>query len=161
MSKSTRRGASAARSDVPAGAARFTDNYLPYLLAQASALACAAFADDLRTARLSNLAWRIMATLRDDGTLSIGRLSEIVLARQPRVTQVVNGLARDGLVERRNSSADGRVTMVKVSPFGKRRIEALLGVARAREAFARTALGASNLRLLKTLLRRLACDRAA
>lgn len=132
---------------------RFTDDYLPFLLAQASAVACAEFADSLRAARLSNLAWRIMATLRDEGPLSVGRLSEIVLARQPRVTQIVNDLARARYVDRRASAADGRVTMVAITAKGERRIGTLLGTAKAREGFALAAIGPGELGRLKRLLR--------
>ncbi|MGH7003475.1 MAG: MarR family winged helix-turn-helix transcriptional regulator [Alphaproteobacteria bacterium] len=156
---STRRAAqktSAARiNPARAGTARFTDDYLPFLLAQTSAVACAAFADALRSAHLSNLAWRIMATLGDEGPLSVGRLSEIVLARQPRVTQIVNDLVKAGFVERRALRADGRVTMVEISARGRKRIDALLGAARAREAFAHDAVGPAGLRQLKSLLRQL------
>jgi DNA-binding MarR family transcriptional regulator len=139
---------------------RFTDDYLPFLLAQASAIACAEFADDLRAARLSNLAWRVLATLSDEGALSIGRLSEIVLAQQPRVTQIAKGLVRAGLVSRRDSRADGRVTIVEITTLGRQRIKTLLQAATAREAFARAALGEPQLHRLKSLLQRLLQARA-
>ena len=145
----------ASNGGAPRAGTRFTDDYLPFLLAQTSAVACAAFADTLRSARLSNLAWRIMATLGDEGALSVGRLSEIVLARQPRVTQIVNDLVKAGFVERRASEADGRVTMVEISPRGRKRIEALLGAAKSREAFALAVLGPAGVKQLKSLLRQL------
>ena len=135
--------------------ANFTADYLPFLLAQSSAVACAAFAEELREAGLNNLAWRIMATLRDEGTLSIGRLSEIVLARQPRVTQIVNGLVRAGYVARRAAAEDARVTLVTITTSGRARIGAMLAKAKAREDFALTTLGARDLKQLKSLLRRL------
>jgi DNA-binding MarR family transcriptional regulator len=159
VKKPSGRRVGATRDAVRNSAERFTDDYLPFLLAQTSAVACAAFADALRAERLSNLAWRIMATLRDEGALSIGRLSEIVLARQPRVTQIINDLVAAGYVKRRNSNADGRVTIAEISPLGRKRIGALLDAAKAREAFAHAALGAADLRLLKTLLRRLLSHR--
>ena len=155
MSKPSRRRAGGKQGAANAPAARFTDDYLPFLLAQTSAVACAAFAEALRAERLSNLAWRILATLRDEGELSIGRLSQIVLARQPRVTQIINDLADSGYVRRRSSNADGRVTIVEISPRGRHRIGALLGAAKEREEFAQAALGAADLRQLKSLLRRL------
>lgn len=154
MSKLKQKKSGAAASH-PRRAANFTADYLPFLLAQSSAMACAAFADELRDAGLNNLAWRIMATLRDEGVLSIGRLSEIVLARQPRVTQIVNGLARAGLVSRRAAPQDARVTLVEITLRGRSRIGAMLAKAKAREDFAVAALGARDVQRLKGLLRRL------
>ncbi len=155
MTKVSPRRKRAAARGRSAKSAHFTGDYLPFLLAQSSAVACAAFADELRAARLSNLAWRILASLRDEGALSIGRLSEVVLARQPRVTQIVNDLVRAGLVARRASRTDKRITLVEISAHGRKRIGALLGAAKARETFAVAALGARGVRKLKSLLRRL------
>lgn len=137
---------------------RFTDDYLPYLLAQASARACAAFADALKAEKLVNLSWRILATLHDEGSLSIGALSRIVLGQQPRVTQIVNALARQGLVTRGPGADDRRVTLVTITARGRRRIVAVFATARAHEGFAQDTLGPADLARLKALLRRLVAE---
>ncbi len=155
--KSTGRGRARARGG-NGKTGRFTDDYLPYLLAQASARACAAFADSLKAARLVNLSWRILATLHDEGSLSIGALSRIVLGQQPRVTQIVNALARQGLVTRGPGADDRRVTLVTITARGRRRIVAVFATARAREGFAQDALGPADLATLKSLLRRLLAE---
>lgn len=158
-----KKGTAHARARAQAGSGgtgRFTDDYLPYLLAQASARACAAFADALKAEKLVNLSWRILATLHDEGSLSVGALSRIVLGQQPRVTQVVNALARQGLVSRGPGADDRRVTLVTITARGRRRIVAVFATARAREGFAQDRLGPADLAMLKRLLRRLVAEPA-
>jgi DNA-binding MarR family transcriptional regulator len=64
------------------------------------------------------------------------------------------------LVSRRDSRADGRVTIVEITTLGRQRIKTLLQAATAREAFARAALGEPQLHRLKSLLQRLLQARA-
>jgi DNA-binding MarR family transcriptional regulator len=71
------------------------------------------------------------------------------------VTQIVNGLARAGLVSRRAAPRDARVTLVEITVRGRSRIGAMLAKAKAREDFAVAALGARDVQRLKDLLRRL------
>ncbi len=134
---------------------RFTDSYLPYLLAQASALACAEFQGSLRAASLGGLAWRMLATLSDERALTIGKLSRIVLAQQPHVTQVATQLERKGWVARRQPEHDRRQTRVTITKTGRRRVFSLLEEARRREKFALEALSAEELGTLKSLLRKM------
>jgi DNA-binding MarR family transcriptional regulator len=133
----------------------FTHEYLPYLLAQASAMTCAEFTAPLRDAKLSNIGWRILATLHDVEALTIGDLSRIVLTRQPRATQVTKELEREGLVERRQDHSDRRKTYVGITEEGRRYIGELFVEAATREKVASNRLSPQELRQLKLLLRRL------
>lgn len=98
---------------------RFIDDYLPYLLAQSSAIACAGFDERIRRAGLAGKAWRVLATLADGDGMTIGQLSRFILMQQPRATQVIMQLEEDGLVERRQSSKDRRRTFVFITPPGR------------------------------------------
>jgi DNA-binding MarR family transcriptional regulator len=140
------------------GKERFTDEYLPYLLAQASAIACAHAAPAIRGARLNAVAWRILATLNDEDCMTIGHLSRVVLTQQPRVTQVVGQLEKKELVVRNQSKEDRRRTLVSITDKGRQRIRAMFQSAKENEQFALRALNDEEFDQLKGLLRRLVTD---
>jgi DNA-binding MarR family transcriptional regulator len=134
---------------------RFTDDYLPFLLAQASASVCAEFAEPIRLANVSNVGWRILASLRDEGEMSVGDLSKIVLTIQPRVTQILKELESGRLIKKRRDLQDKRRTLIQITAEGRERVNALMYTAKACEQSATKPLSPSDLRQLKHLLRKL------
>lgn len=80
-------------------------------------------ASGLSPARLSALMVLVFA-----GPLTVGRLAAAEGVRSPTMTGIVNGLAAEGLVDRRTASRDNREVEVIVTPKGRR----LLNAARRR-----------------------------
>ena len=78
----------------------FTDDYLLYLLAQASAEASAQFHGELKKKGIPVLNWRILASLHPDNMLTIGKLASHALAHQTTLTRAVDRLEKQGLVRR-------------------------------------------------------------
>lgn len=67
--------------------------------------------------------------------MKVSEISQLLKVTPPTVTQIINTLEKDGLIERRIDPNDRRVVKIKLSPKG-------MEVARkAREAFTETLLG--------------------
>lgn len=96
----------------------FTDDYLLFLLAQASAVASNAFHDELRKGGLSVSTWRILASLFPDLRLTVNGLAQKCLLKQPTLTRALDRLERDGLVKRLASSNDRRQVLIELTKPG-------------------------------------------
>ena len=79
---------------------RFVDNYLPALLAQASQLISSEFHEVARQEGFSVSEWRVMASLAGGDAVSIGRLAQITVTKQPTVTRLLDRMETQGQVER-------------------------------------------------------------
>lgn len=113
---------------------RFIDDYLPYLLAQASHLACRRFDAYLKPLGITQGQWRVLATLADSGPLSVGELEPFVLATQSAVSKAVDRMERDGLVERAAEASDRRRVRVTITERGRALVRRLRDSARLHEA---------------------------
>jgi MarR family transcriptional regulator, organic hydroperoxide resistance regulator len=97
----------------------FTDDYLLFLLAQASAAASEAFHAELRQAGLRVSTWRILASLYPCEALTVGALAEKCLLKQPTLTRALDRMERDGLVKRAHSTIDRRSVFVELTAAGR------------------------------------------
>lgn len=137
----------------PAG--RFADGYLAALLAQASQLISAEFHAVVRQAGLSVSEWRTLATLSDGAAVSIGRLAQITLLKQPTLTRLIDRMERRGQIARVPHEGDGRVTLVRITSAGRRKVSRLIRLARAHERRVLEPLGLERSGQLKATLRRI------
>lgn len=85
----------------------------------------------LSPARLSALSVLVFA-----GPMTVGRLAAAEGVKSPTMTGIVNGLAAEGLVDRRAGATDNRSVEVLVTPKGRR----LFSAARKRRVEAVAAL---------------------
>ncbi|MBL8671079.1 MAG: MarR family transcriptional regulator [Alphaproteobacteria bacterium] len=146
---------------MPAGAARFVDGYLAYLLARASHLVSAQFHARLPEARLSVAEWRVLCTLSDGDRLAVGALARFVLHKQPTLTKILDRMARRGWVKRAASEADGRIVLVRITAAGRRKVAPLLAAAKRHEADVLAGSGGAEAEALKAVLRDLIARCAA
>lgn len=139
--------------------ARFTDDYLLYLLARASHQASGQFHSRLRALGVPAQHWSVLAALGDGEAVTISTLARIVLLKQPTLTKVIDRMEKLGLVERRASASDRRQVLVHVTRRGRGVVRGLLKRAKAHEAEVLAGYGpAEAMRLkvaLRTLIRRL------
>jgi DNA-binding MarR family transcriptional regulator len=135
---------------------RFVDSYLGYLLGQANHALYKDFDAHVRAAGLSSIEWRVLATLHDGGPLTVSRLADEVLAKQPTVTKLVQRMSEQGWVVLQADAADQRRTLVVATAAGKRLVRPLVEKARAHEASMLSALAGSEKAALKKLLSKLA-----
>lgn len=133
----------------------FVDDYLPAMLGQAWQLVSSDFHAVVEARGLSVLEWRVLSTLVDCGPIGIGRLALRTVSKQPTVTRVVDRLESQQQVRRVPDAVDGRVTLVRVTPLGRRLVAGLVREARAHEATVLAGLGARKAEALKLALREL------
>lgn len=67
--------------------------------------------------------YHLLQGLRDHPGLSVGKLAEAAGIRPATATRVLDGLERDGVVERSRSAADRRAVTVALTAGGRRRLE--------------------------------------
>lgn len=133
--------------------ARFTDDYLLFLMAQASAAISGEFHRWLAAEGVPVATWRILASLHPDAALTIGELCASCLAKQPTMTRMVDRLTREGLIRRATDPDDRRRVTVRLTESGRARAASLSAEARAHEA---RVLPADQAAALKEMLRPLA-----
>ena len=143
---------------------RFVDDYLAALLAQASHLISSEFHEVVRSHGLSVSEWRVLATLAGSEPISIGRLAQVAVLKQPTVTRMLDRMEAKDQVERLAHDGDRRVTLVRITANGSRMVARLIALARDHEAKVLEPFGVAHAEDLKATLRRiieLHRDRAA
>lgn len=130
----------------------FVDDYLAYLLARTSHLISSEFHAVVERNGLSLLEWRVLASLWGKEPLSIGELTELVLAKQPTLTKLVGRMSEAGWVTRFDSKKDKRQSLVKLTDQGFCKVGPLIEQAKAHEAEIATNMMGADLIQLKTQL---------
>ena len=133
-------------------ASHFVDDYLPALLTQASHLISGEFHRVANARGLTVSEWRVLATLAGGEQMSIGRLAEITVTKQPTVTRVLDRMEASGLVQRLSHDGDRRVTLVRITPVGARLVATLIALAREHEQRVLAPFGAKRAAELKATL---------
>ncbi|WP_232077035.1 MULTISPECIES: MarR family winged helix-turn-helix transcriptional regulator [unclassified Variovorax] len=146
------RNGTAAAAAVPR---RFVDDYLPALLAQASHLISSEFHKVAREHGFSVSEWRVMATLAGGDAMSIGRLAQVAVMKQPTVTRMLDRMSASGHVERLPHDSDRRITLVRITEAGERTVKRLMELAREHEHRVLEPFGLASAEALKTTLRRM------
>lgn len=139
---------------------RFVDNYLPALLAQASQAISAEFHAVVRRNGFTVSEWRVLASLAGDTPISIGRLAQLTLIKQPTVTRLLDRMEAAGHVERLPHDTDRRITLVRITGAGAETVERLIGLARAHELRVLQPFGFERTEALKSMLKQMICSHA-
>ena len=133
----------------------FVDDYLPALLAQASKLISGEFHTEVQAAGFSVTEWRILATLTGKPGISIGRLAQVSVSKQPTVTRLLDRMEAKGYVERFAHDTDRRMTMVRITPGGQTIVADLVRRAKEHELRVLQPFGLKRAESLKVTLRRI------
>ena len=148
------------RRAAPAGAEaaappRFIDDYLAYLLAQASRRVSGPFHGEVQMGGLSVTEWRVLAGLSGVPHESVGALSEITLTKQPTLSKIIQRMERQGLVRRSDTPVDRRQTLVALTPKGHALAAGYVQRAMQHQQRVLQPLGARNASTLMRVLRQL------
>ncbi|MDE1138708.1 MAG: MarR family transcriptional regulator [Paraburkholderia tropica] len=131
----------------------FVDSYTPALLAQVSQLISGEFHVIVQAAGFEVSDWRVLSTLSDGKPISIGRLAQISVTKQPTVTRLLDRMEAQGYVKRIPSEADRRVTNVRITPRGQKLVSELMVQAKLHEDQVLEPLGKDKAEELKATLR--------
>lgn len=130
----------------------FVDQYLPYLLARASAQISAQFHEQVKAAGLTVTQWRVLATLSDQTKMPVGQLAVATLTEQSTLTKMLDRMQSDGLITRALCVSDKRRILISSTRAGKARVKDLLRAANLHQAELLIPLGKERaLNLRKTL----------
>ena len=83
---------------------------------------------------ISIVGFQVLALLEMHGALPMSRLAEELGVALPNATGIVNRMAERGLIERRSDSSDRRLVLVMLTEAGRRLIEEMEAIRRARMA---------------------------
>jgi len=111
----------------------FARSYLAYLLARASFIVSNEFHARLGAWKLTVPEWRVLACLMEVEGLSVGELAAMALMKQPRLTKVLDRMARDGLLKRSTTADDRRRVTLHLTAEGRARVAPVLVAAKAHE----------------------------
>src|SRR5688572_25923114 len=104
----------------------FVDDYLPALLAQASELISTEFHRVVRKEGFSVSEWRVLASLAGGGPISIGKLAQVSVTKQPTVTRLLDRMEARGQAERLPHGVDRRITLVRITRRGAKTVSHLM-----------------------------------
>ena len=134
---------------------RFTDDYLPALLALASELISDEFHKVARAHGFSVSEWRVMASLANGHAISTGDLAHITVTKQPTLTRLLDRMESRGQIERIPHQTDRRITLVRITQAGTRSVDALIRLARDHEHQVLLPFGLERAEALKHTLRQI------
>jgi DNA-binding MarR family transcriptional regulator len=134
---------------------RFVDDFLSSLLVRASHAISEEFLKEIEKQKLAITEWRVLATLSDGDGLTIGQLADMVIAKQPTVTKIIDRMAESGLVERRIGQIDKRQTTIYTTDMGRELVKDLLRKAKVVESSALKSFSETEVETLKITLRRM------
>lgn len=135
--------------------AQFVDDYLPALLAQASHLISAEFHPIAKAKGLTVSEWRVLATLMGSAAMSIGKLAELTITKQPTVTRVLDRMEARGEIRRIAHRSDRRVTLIQITAAGRKTVSELIKLAREHERRVLEPFGLERAAELKMTLKRM------
>jgi DNA-binding MarR family transcriptional regulator len=136
-------------------AARFVDDYLPALLAQAHHLISGEFHRIVAARGFTVSEWRVLATLAGAEPISIGALARIAVMKQPTLTRVLDRMEDRGHVRRVAHGSDRRITTIQITPAGTKAVKGLIELALEHEHRVLEPFGLARSAELKTTLRQL------
>jgi MarR family transcriptional regulator, organic hydroperoxide resistance regulator len=82
----------------------------------------------LRPVGISPHVWRVLATLSDGDGRTIGYIAEATVIDRSNLGRLLEGMAREGLVERMTAPDDRRVSLTRLSAKGMARYGAALPI---------------------------------
>lgn len=109
----------------------------------------------LAHSELSHAQFELLIELQERGELSAGELAVAARLAPGTVTQMLDGLADSGHVERARSELDRRVVVSRLTPLGERQIQIKREAWKARWEGALEGVGERDLRAATRVLERL------
>ena len=134
----------------------FIHRNLPRLLLQAREAVMAHTRPSLRQHGLSDQQWRVLRVLgehaNEPGGIETGRVAREAYLLGPSLTGVLARMERDGLIARERSTQDARRTVVRATPLGLEKVQALSETIEAHYSWLEKELGKPRLKALYELL---------
>lgn len=98
---------------------RLTRRSLPIALLRARESIMAKFRPMLARHKINEQQWRVIRILGEYGELDASQLAERALVLGPSLTRMIKTLEKIKLIVKRNDKADGRRTLISITPKAK------------------------------------------
>ena len=95
-------------------------SYIPYLFYVITGQLNRNLRKRLKRSGINIARWRVLAVLKDHGTMNIGQIVERTIIEQPTVSRIVDQLEREGLAFRKTRDEDLRFVQVMLSQAGEK-----------------------------------------
>ncbi len=133
----------------------FLDDYLAYLLMQASQAVSKEFQSCLSSTGVTVIEWRVLSTLIDHPRISVGELLERVICKQSTLSKTIDRMETKGWITRSLDYQDRRKIQVTIDPDGLEISRSLLIKAKELEQSELQGFGKKEISTLKKVLREL------
>jgi MarR family transcriptional regulator, organic hydroperoxide resistance regulator len=131
-------------------------NYLPYLVNRlGSALVENFTASALAQHDVNIDAWRVMAVLANQGAQRQIDLAALTSIEVSTLSRLVTRMVRMGLVTRRRSESSNREVVIELAAKGRGLVKRIIPLAQRLEASAGAGIPASDMVVVKRVLRRM------
>ncbi len=134
----------------------FVHRNLPRLLLEAREAVMLHTRPSLREHGLSDQQWRVLRVLGEHaheiGGVETGRVATEAFLLGPSLSGVLTRMERDGLIERQRCTQDARRTVVRATPLGLAKVQALSQTIEAHYSWMAEHLGSAQLTALYDLL---------
>lgn len=127
---------------------------LPYLLNRAGVRIGLSFTGEIARFDLALPEWRILASLLGRESQSVSEIAAHTSAELSRVSRLIAGLERRGLLKRKASGVDGRAVELALTAKGRALALQIVPLAQLYERVALAGMSAEEVDALKSLLRR-------
>jgi DNA-binding MarR family transcriptional regulator len=131
------------------------DSYLPYQIYRVSSLMNGRLQGQLRAVGVNLSKWRVLSVLQAHGRCNLSRIVDLTLMEQPTVSRVVANLEEEGMIDRRISAGDTRVTEVTLTAKGAAVFGEIRPIAVRRQRAALEGLSKAELASMRSMLERI------
>ncbi len=129
--------------------------FVPYLMYRITSKLNMRLHGKLRTSGINLARWRVLAVLRANGEINLGRVVELTVMEQPSVSRIVTQLVNEGLVKRKLSKADSRIVLVRLTAAGVKAFKSIYPTAEAHQELALRGFTKTEVSKLTGFLRRI------
>lgn len=77
----------------------------------------------LQEAGFTEQQWRVLRVLNDHGELEAKQLADLCCILSPSLTRIINRFVEDGMISRRRSSQDQRITLLELTDAARKLVE--------------------------------------
>jgi len=133
----------------------FLDDYLAYLLTQASQAVSYEFQSCLSATGVTVIEWRVLSTLLDHPRIAAGELLDRVICKQSTLSKAIDRMEAKGWIARSLDSRDRRKIQVTIDPAGLKIARELLVKAKELEQSELQGFSKKEVSTLKKMLREL------
>ena len=128
------------------------DEFLPYLLAQASNLVSRQIDEIAAAERMSRNECKVLLTLIDNEGVSLNELADLMIIKQPTLSRIVETMVDAGWLDRTVVARDRRSVNIRLTRSGIKKAQPLLLHARKMDDLLKEDFGSAYSKELKKLL---------